>query len=63
MLGFTCNPHSILPRVLIQEVTVGDQVLLNLYTLPTLRLDASHSFLALAKLFVAFISVVNTATY
>lgn len=59
MLGFTCNPSFISPRVLIQHGSV-----LLLYNLPTLSLeveDYQGSLLALAKLFIAFTSVVNIA--
>lgn len=38
MLGFTCNPYSIVPRVLIQV-----EGTLKLYTLPTLSLNESYS--------------------
>ena len=62
MLGFTCNPGSIMPRVLIQVVTDEGVRNLRLYTLPTLSLSAKKyqdSLLDLARLFIAFTSVVN----
>lgn len=46
MLGFTCNPDFILPRVLIQDVAGEGVRNLTLYTLPTLSLsmnDYPHS--------------------
>lgn len=57
MLGFTCNQGSILPRVLIQNEDEGVRSLV-LYTLRPLSLSAD-SLHFLAKLFIAFTSVVN----
>ena len=59
MLGFSCNQSSIHLRVLIQHERV-----LSLYILPTLSLegdDYQFSLFQLAKLFIAFTSVVNIA--
>ena len=59
MLGFTCNPQAVLPRVLLQV-----EGILQLYTLPSLSLNeasCSQSLRQLAKLFIAFTSIVNIA--
>ena len=59
MLGFTCNPQAVLPRVLRQV-----EGTLKLYTLPSLSLNdacCSESLRKLAKLFIAFTSIVNIA--
>ena len=59
MLGFTCNPRAIIPRILLHR-----QGLLELLTLQPLSLDEQsylHSLHRLATLFIAFISIVNIA--
>ena len=59
MLGFTCNPRAILPRILLHR-----QGKLELLTLQPLSLDEQsylHSLHRLATLFIAFISIVNIA--
>lgn len=60
MLGFTCNAHFVIPRVLIQDDS-GPDPQLNLYTLQTLWLDNPASLLELAKLFMAFTTIVDIA--
>ena len=59
MLGFTCNPRAIIPRILLHR-----QGKLELLTLQPLSLDEQsylHSLQRLATLFIAFISIVNIA--
>ena len=56
MLGFTCNPQAVLPRVLLQA-----EGTLKLYTLPTLSLKEACYSESLRKLFIAFTSIVNIA--
>lgn len=59
MLGFTCNSEAFIPRILIQQ-----QGVLSLHILQSLSLDDEACFTTvgeIAKLFIAFTSIVNIA--
>ena len=63
LLGFTCNKHFVLPRVLLAAHSHGRRVL-ELYSFPKLELSREKqcgSLSMMAELFLAFTSFVDTS--